>query len=142
MTSYPDGKWLPVANVAVDPGSSDYKSKYNLDGANPNGSVNVMTQISLCFESTGASNHCPGANTLSGVTNSGKCAPDTKNNGTWYAEFRSPVTQTAKVFCVMYRPTPDNSQPPGVVSWRWTLKDETVWISCPLGCCEGNSIGT
>jgi hypothetical protein len=58
----------------------------------------------------------------------------------WFA--RTKGATGWREFCVHYREYPkdvNGKQPytvPGVVRWRWKAKDETVWISCPSGCCE------
>jgi hypothetical protein len=33
----------------------------------------------------------------------------------------------------------ENFKIPGVLRWRWSAKDETIWARCDLGCCEVQS---
>ena len=40
-----------------------------------------------------------------------------------------------KYFCVAKREHPAMVIP-GIVRWRWKVKDETIWVSCQRGCCE------
>ena len=54
----------------------------------------------------------------------------------WWARVESPAGTTYR--CVVRRKPMDPAAelPPGMVRWRWKLKDEGMWVRCPGGCCE------
>jgi hypothetical protein len=92
-------------------------------------SQGTRNEVSFCLQTTTKS--CG-----TDVTSIKNCPVDPVNSGTWYARIKSASGASLKYFCVKYRPLPGNVQPPGVVRWRWKIKDETIWVSCPNGCCE------
>jgi hypothetical protein len=131
--------WLPAAWVTLDRASPGYKAKSNFgfSATDNNGNAIVglapagsRTEVALCFSPT-TGGACSGELPAS-------CPVDTKNAGTWYGKVTSSSagTQAVKYVCTVYRPAKDNSQPPGVVRWRWSVRDEIIWVSCPTGCCE------
>jgi hypothetical protein len=103
------------------------------------GLAGKRNEIALCFapSSGGACADEKGA----ALKSDGKgqlqvpCSVDGKNQGTWYGRITASDGQV-KYVCVVYRPTKDNSQPPAVVRWRWSVRDDLIWIECPSGCCE------
>ena len=145
MSDYNGGRWQTAAWVSLDKESIAYQSKYTYDRALASSSpFGKRNRIDLCFKRRPQDcmpTRSVSANLTLPLPLPTGCNPDaTHGGGTWFARMTG-VRGDEKVFCVAYRPSPDKSQPPGVVRWRWTLKDETVWISCPTGCCEANAIG-
>ena len=128
--------WLKVATVSLAKASVRYERKYRYerDPAPPDGKDNV---VYMCFESQ-ASTYAGTPGCSGEIPN--RCTFDSVNIGYWYARIVSRSGRT-KALCVWYHPTAGNLQPPGTVRWRWTLKDETIWVACPTGCCEVDGIG-
>jgi hypothetical protein len=128
------GRWLASAYVTM-PAMASYTHKMGLDAASgpptmdPN--PDARNVISLCH---GASTACKIADAKVAA-----CHGTVATEG-WFA--RITRAGIVKEFCVMYRAWPTGAggtvpfTVPGVVRWRWKAKDETVWISCPQGCCE------
>ncbi len=134
--------WQPVAWVALRTASSWYQQKLNFDPASPltiplaelaareySGRLN---EVELCFVPAGK-NGCEAI----GQPLPKNCAEDSSNQGTWYARETPPVgvARAPTITCVEYRSYP-GPQAPAVVRWRWQKDDETMWISCPSGCCQ------
>ncbi len=133
MSGYRAAAWLPVATVVLNRNSPPYHSKYGFDqDVVPLGS-GLHSKVSMCLAPSSNPTHC-------GPKPVDTCMKDTKNDGFWYSKFTA-RDKSERLLCVAYRPNEFNIQPPSVVRWRWTLRDETIWVSCPAGCCEGNSIG-
>ncbi len=129
--SQTDSTWVRVAWVLLDVPSDKYYKKYGYEATTVAAAVSKGTrnEVSFCLQTTTKS--CG-----TDVTSIKNCPVDSVNNGTWYARIKSASGASLKYFCVKYRPLPGNVQPPGVVRWRWKIKDETIWVSCPNGCCE------
>ena len=75
--------------------------------------------------------------TCSGTAPQRACPKDDKNVGYWYMKVTNP-DNAERLYCVHYRKAPSGVTVPGIVRWRWTWKDEIIWIGCPQGCCEGD----
>ena len=125
MATYRDHGWLDVAWVSLNVPSQGYKTKFNFDFDKAPSLGGARNTVALCYDH-GTSNCGTGLPTTCAA------APD---GGHWYARITA-KSQTVKNLCVIYRPVPSNVKPPGVVRWRWTVKDDQMWISCPVGCCE------
>ncbi len=152
---YNSGRFLPAAYAALSLPSPKYLTGLNFVAAPPlatplenlkeSAVANALNQVSLCFSTSSQS--CPGEEKLK--SSSHPCAVKTWSNsqgswtGTWYAQVTraAPSGATASdstiITCVDFMETGE-FQPPPVVRWRWDVKDETIWISCPLGCCKVN----
>ena len=122
-----DTTWVRVATVGMTDTSADYLGKLNLVQSPVK---NAIDSVSLCY---GKLRTC--------ITNTAitpKCAA-AKTPGTmqWWGMITNPTTSPA-YFCVTRRG--HESIPglhiPGIVRWRWAIKDETMWIRCLEGCCE------
>ena len=122
-------KFKPVATVALDGGSTVYFDKLNL-APSP---ITAMTDTVYLCHGTWA--HCAVAD----VAFQPKCGVGTDPN--WWAKIVSPKPgggtppMSTAYFCITRRQHP-GMKIPGVVRWRWAIKDETMWIGCIQGCCE------
>jgi hypothetical protein len=136
ITDYQAHNWLTVAWVGMNDTSKNYHDMLNFEKAwhvSPHGPLN---KVEMCFSKDGSD--CTGGRPPDA------CAKDTNLNGYWYARVTSAegglpmykcVTQTITYVTVgTVKVVVD--PPPGVVRWRWLAVDETMWISCPSGCCE------
>ena len=135
MTDYGSGTWLPAAWVSITPASPGYLTKYNYDGDGAPPSRSGRNTVSLCFAA--ASN--PTACIPAGLP--GTCTSDngtsTTQGGLWYAKVEGAEHKGPTYMCVSYISTPSTKvHPPGNVRWRWVREDQTIWISCPAGCCQ------
>lgn len=140
------GQWKRVAWVSMTPGDDAYKTKYmyERDDAPPSGSSDNI--VSMCFEraqdrAKADNGDRAAARRLCGRTMPEGCTLDETNGGRWYARIVSASGAGRKEYCVMYRAAPKGVVSSGTVRWRWSLKDETIWVSCPMGCCEADGIG-
>jgi hypothetical protein len=141
MSTYRSG-WQPVAWVALRTASTAYKEKLNFDPASPlkvplSGLADrknsaLLNEVDLCFVPTGK----VGCEYV-GAHFPKYCPTDYTNHGTWYARETPPagVVRAPTITCTEFRFYPGNQAPP-VVRWRWEKDDETMWISCPAGCCQ------
>ena len=75
--------------------------------------------------------------TCSGTAPQRACPRDADNGGYWYMKVTNP-DNAERLYCVHYRKAPSGVTVPGIVRWRWTWRDEIIWIGCPQGCCEGD----
>jgi hypothetical protein len=119
--------WQPVARVTLSEDSKVYEKKVRYaKGKAPNG----PTVVSLCM---GSKLHCIGLKPAYLST------PNCENAGDEWWAMMQPLKGAPAYRCVIRRkmtPTGDYPLPPGVIRWRWKLKDEGMWIRCPGGCCE------
>lgn len=122
-------KFKAVATVAIDGGSSVYFNKLNL-APSP---ITAMTDtVYLC---RGTWEKCALADSAFKPT----CGVGT--DPSWWAKIVSPKpgggtpSMSTAYFCITRRDH-KGIKIPGVVRWRWAIKDETMWISCMVGCCE------
>jgi hypothetical protein len=108
--------WKPVAYLLMDgnPGGK-YKSKLNLERG-----INKVFYCHGTFASCGE------------TTTEPPC--EVGADHTWWAKIESAVTHEVKYYCVTRRTHP-GLEIPGVVRWRWSEDDETLWVRCPEGCC-------
>ena len=137
--------WKPVAYVALSSSSNEYRNKLNLTRAAVTGPGN---QVSLCF---GSKTACVGDQTISSETctvtdtqgelPAGRVprtiAPTTitPTDERWWTKVQNTTDRKSRFYCVVRRGHPGMTIP-GVVRWRWAIKDETMWIRCLEGCCE------
>jgi len=129
--------WKAVATAAIDTGSGVYFTKLNLA---PSPITSMTDTIYLC---QGTWANCAGA----AVASKPKCAADSGWWGKIVSTNTSGVVQSGspgsspppapsiKYFCVTRRTHPGITIP-AVVRWRWSIKDETLWVPCESGCCE------
>jgi hypothetical protein len=141
------GRWQRKAWVSPDRYSAGYKVKANFGhhiSAGAGGTyVSKLepqrTRVDLCYLPSGTPG-CLDVATTATVTpkpvrRDGAACPADSAGGRWFARITAPDDRV-KYVCVIYRPTPDGSQPPHVARWRWSTRDELIWIECPAGCCE------
>jgi hypothetical protein len=118
--------WIAVATASVEAGSSVYLKKLNLQVSPVRPSSD---SVYLCY---GARAKCP-------MTADPARGPQCKATGDpeiWWARIvSSGAPPSTHYFCVQRREHA-NVHIPGVVRWRWAVKDETMWIRCLEGCCE------
>lgn len=117
--------WLQVAKVALSVESDAYKSKYRF--------VKSLAPVAWSTVSL-----CRGSKSDCNIPIWSKIWMNKCDNehDPWWAKVESP--DGTKYKCVVQRPpmVPGGPLPPGVVRWRWKLKDEGMWARCPGGCCE------
>jgi len=132
--------WKAVASVRLDALPRNYTSKLNI--VETAGTTNA-NHVALCYGITkNGRNPCVASrvgqtNTIPNDVHGVPCSR-------WFARVgRQPNgSGNEKYFCVTRRghDSDMNGNPmpriPGVVRWRWALKDETMWIRCLQGCCE------
>lgn len=129
MTAYPSGTFVPVGWVSITPFSTGYSEKYGfkLNTAPPQQpNVNALF---LCFDD--GIRKCK-------VRPKHTCSPtqDPTTGPRFYARLgASPDDPTATDFCVDFIGT-TGAPTPGTVRWRWRDDDQTIWVSCPAGCCQ------
>lgn len=126
----PNGTWVPVARTYLSPAAGTYDKKFNFA---PTATVSpaeaAASTIFLCVSSTLTPCTAPDAQ-----LDVKKCTAD-RTGARWISRVDRP-TRGSRYFCVMYREHPHGFSVPPVVRWRWRADDETIWISCPSGCCE------
>lgn len=136
-------RWQPVATVTIRPvrGVFDkaallYRRKLNLE---PGSGADTTNQVSMCFDPTAS--QAPNSCVLASVPKPPKCTNE-KYDG-WWARIESAKSHETKYYCVIRRGHEDVAMPgftiPGIVRWRWAIKDETIWARCLQGCCEVDS---
>ncbi|HSE65483.1 MAG TPA: hypothetical protein VLB12_00760 [Gemmatimonadales bacterium] len=125
--------WVPVAQIALDRKSEDYRKKLNLHpGKLPLGSPpESMTQVYLCANDSNTCFPEGGAPTCDFRDSDGK----------WWAKIVAPDGH------VEYRCgrrvdhsglTDVSGNPihiPGAARWKWSNHDEQLWVRCGEGCC-------
>jgi hypothetical protein len=133
--------WKPVATVAI-PLTTTYMNKLNLQES----SFPRMTDsVFLCWGNQ--RKDC----IADSVTYKPQCTPGDTLQGKWWSKIVSRSGSVAlsgagataappsiRYYCVSRRGHEDmlNFHIPGVVRWRWDIKDETMWVRCLEGCCE------
>jgi len=122
----PESLWIPVAWTSLNVASATYKQNYNYDLSPAPSVPGSRNDIALCFGDVSKCGKLVVPN---------NCDYDSVSVGTWFARVTSPTGPT-KYFCVKARVLPSGVTPGGFVRWRWSVKDETIWIPCPVGCCE------
>jgi hypothetical protein len=129
-----NGQWIPTAQVAISKESALYQRKLNLfpssSTAGPQGPPTPTNVVSLCYSKSPGPNACFGPGTSPPT-----CAKSVQAPHDWWAKIVAANGQTTKYFCVTRRAHP-NFMIPGIVRWRWTIADDTIWIRCIDGCCE------
>lgn len=131
IESYHLGAFVPVAWISITAASSGYLGKYGIrfNTAPPQRpDVNVL---SLCLDD-GTNNFCKvKMNHLCHSTR------DQSSGYFFYARIvTGPDDPEGKDFCVDYIGTDPTVSTPGTVRWRWLDNDQTIWVSCPAGCCQ------
>ena len=132
-TSRYNGQWVTVATASVNGGPNIYATKLNLTSPTPSflaatfhGPPGPVSTVYLCYSGTVVPNPCfpsgPPPSCSGGVA------------GTWWSMIQS-NGGAKKYYCVIRREHP-GVVIPGIVRWRWTVNDDTLWIRCLDGCCE------
>lgn len=129
------GDWIPVARTHLFPGVGTYEATFNFARTPTVTPAEARAStISLCI----ATETVPcTANERNTVLDVRRCDPDAEE-ARWIARVDRPGARS-KYFCVLYREHEPKFYVPPVVRWRWRSDDETIWISCPSGCCEVNA---
>lgn len=132
-TRPPNGQWVPVARTYLTPFSEEYQTKFNF-AATATVSPNEAraSTVSLCV---GTDTEACGAIERNTTLDISLCTPEVPSGARWIARVDRPGAPS-KYFCVLYRGHSAGFYVPPVVRWRWRADDETIWISCPSGCCE------
>jgi hypothetical protein len=132
MNDYPSGVFVPVGWVSTKGFSTGYSNKY---GFKPNTTPPQRPDVNalfLCFDD--GTHKCS-------VHLKHACSPghDKPDGPSFYARLgASPDDSagTATDFCVDFIGTTPGVPSPGTVRWRWLDDDQTIWVSCPAGCCQ------
>jgi hypothetical protein len=123
------GTWQRVAKAVLQGPPLNYTDKLNFeDGSLKREETNV---IELC---KGDANDCgvtPPIDTKACVNQ----PDDPWTNNNWWARITSAQHHWVKYRCVLRREHA-NLRIPGMVRWRWNIKDQVGWIKCDAGCCE------
>jgi len=114
------GKWSKVANVSLSEASSFYQSKFNF--VKPVG--NDSTTVWIC-----RGNSCPE------IRPEFKCDIHPDDTVPWWAKITAPGRKPIYK-CVEYWSNPGGALAPGSVRWRFISNDDTIWVTCPHGCCQ------
>jgi hypothetical protein len=122
-----NASWVRVASVALSAPPGIYAAKFNLvQSAAPD----PVNSVYFCYGPVDPSGHSP---CFTGEQKIPTCV----NGGDWWARIESNPAQP-RYFCITRRTHP-NFKIPGVVRWRWTLHDDTMWVRCLDGCCQVNA---
>lgn len=133
----PAGKWVPVARTHLAPTAGTYDVGFNFaPTATVSPTETRASTISLCTMSPG-SRPCA-ARDPNATLDVSQCTEETPGGARWIARVDRPMKESS-YFCVLYRKHEEGFFVPPVVRWRWRADDETIWISCPSGCCEVNA---
>ncbi|MCL4213469.1 MAG: hypothetical protein KJZ74_06100 [Gemmatimonadales bacterium] len=127
------GEWVPVARTFMLPGPGPYEKSFNFTGSATPPPEGEYAEVSLC---RGSWTSCRPDGWFRFFTMSACSVSD--DGVRWYASVR-PRDGGARYFCVLYRKHPTAHAIPAVTRWRWRPDDETIWVSCPGGCCEVNA---
>ena len=122
-----DGNWVRVATVAMTDTSGAYLGKLNILRSPVKDAID---SVSLCY---GKLRGC-----IRNTAIRPKCAAATfPDSLQWWGLVTNPQTPPS-FFCVTRRGHEGipGLHIPGIVRWRWAIKDETMWIRCLEGCCE------
>lgn len=123
-------KWVPVASVGMTIRDADYQKKFNLEQSPIPPATNI---VSLC--------HSPDKTCDTTPSTRLPACPAGVASEWWLKVVSGTKPAMAKYFCVNRRG--HESIPgldiPGIVRWRWAVKDETMWIRCLEGCCEAEA---
>lgn len=126
------GIWQHVATVYLERRTGPYREKYAWDAtAHPGASSRVRgikgVRLELCDNKAG---NCPDVPpTLSCVY---RPEPD---GAKMIGRYVGLADRTVYVCVRAYRHT---GKPHGLVRFKWRPDDETIWVRCPLGCCEAD----
>lgn len=127
---YPVGTFVPVGWISINRFSNGYSAKYgfSLNTAPPQGrDVNALF---LCLDN--GTNRCK-------ARPKKPCSPtrDQASGLLFYARLgKGPDDPKGTDFCVDFVGTTLGVSTLGTVRWRWLDDDQTVWVSCPAGCCQ------
>lgn len=117
-------EWQTVAYVALSHESSSYQHKLNFVA----GSLDAPpSTLAICQLMAGCVGVPP--NLIS------SCAPDVGPSGStrWWLRISTATDTLYK--CATRRGSTETV--PGTARWRWLADDETTWMRCTNGCCEG-----
>ena len=119
-----NASWVRVASVALSAPPGIYASKFNLVQSAAPDPVNT---VYFCYGPLTSSGHSPCFSATQKI-------PNCPSGGQWWARIEANPAYP-QFYCVTRRPHP-NFKIPGIVRWRWTLHDDTMWVRCLDGCCQ------
>lgn len=131
--TYEDGAWMQVAQVNMRPSAGPYAASFNFYGDPGPPPRARHASLALCRDGTGRCRPEPPFTSFDATECTGSDGGER-----WIARVSS-ETGPPKYFCVLFRKHPAGFHVPNVVRWRWRADDETIWVSCPAGCCEVNA---
>lgn len=127
---YQPGKFVPVAWISISPSSNGYFDKYGFSPSAAPPKRPDVNAVSLCLDD--GKNIC-------NANPKHICTPtrDQTSGLLFYARVgKGPDDLAGTDFCVDFIGTNPDVSTPGTVRWRWRDDDQTIWVSCPAGCCQ------
>jgi hypothetical protein len=125
-----NGEWIPVARIYMRPNAGPYARELGFVGSSASPPDAPYATMSIC---RGTAKTCrPGIFRRFRATACGLA----DNPVAYYARIDTPG-EASRYLCVKYRYHGQLAIHPPVVRWRWREDDETIWVRCPEGCCEG-----
>lgn len=132
--AYYKDQWREVAYVSLSAPNPHYRDKFNfVRPATPLAPVPVPKGMPKQPDSSTVS-MCRGR--CDGIPKGLACTVHSGDSVRWFARIQAPG-RSPIYKCVWYWPNPvDAPAPPGSVRWRFIANDETIWVTCPSGCCQ------
>lgn len=125
-----NGEWIPVARIFMRPDAGPYANELGFVGSSASPPEAPYATLSIC---RGTATSCrPGIFRRFRASACGLA----DNPVAYYARVDTPG-EAPRYLCVKYRYHGELAIHPPVVRWRWREDDETIWVRCPEGCCEG-----
>ena len=144
--------WTLVAYASLSDTSSKYETRFSFANSPPPPLEGKANRIETCY---GTRDECarplmvgPDGNVLPGGNPLPATCPSAfahagilvrlqalLDRSRWFTRVLPPGG-TPRYMCSSFRGLPDGVEPPPVTRWRWDVKDETVWVKCPAGCCQ------
>ena len=124
------GDFVPVAWISISPLSKGYAGKYGFSSNIAPPQRPDVNALFLCRDD--GHKKCK-------VKLKHQCSPtrDQASGDLYYARLgASPDDPNGTDFCVDFIGTTLGVPTPGTVRWRWLDDDQTIWVSCPSGCCQ------
>lgn len=122
--------WTRVAEAYLSADNQGYRDNFNLGMRTPDGRGSTFN---LCF---GGSGECSGADVAHAIAKS--CTNITSSGRHWWLRIDDPDGRPI-YRCVSRMGNPDGTITPATARWRWNLTDETTWVRCTSGCCQGGA---
>lgn len=130
------GSWGEVATIHTRASAGSYKGSFHFVDAAADPPDGEHVTLSLC---RGSWLSCKPSTFRRFWPTS--CDLD-RTETRWYARVTR-ANGSSKFYCTLFREHKHDGGKafdiPAVTRWRWRRNDETIWVSCPQGCCEVNA---